>query len=184
MVTMAGYSLVLQRMVQARIGAPAPLVTRQAPPTAPMGPAAKIESGAGERDIGVRADKIAAMLCWYTSKDCRRRHRVLMTAVAAMANLSRQTIYLARRGIMSERTCLLLSRAISAIERGEVTWRRRRQQWETEYHSIRPATPPRNLDSDPDDPATVLQKINDYGRPPKTVAVDLGAIVVNVVTCW
>ena len=52
----------------------------------------------------------------YGSKEFRGRRRVLITAVAAMSNLSRETLYQARRGIMSDRTRVLLSRAISSIE--------------------------------------------------------------------
>ena len=184
MVTMAGYSSVLQRMVQARIGAPAAAVTRQAPPPAGMGPAGKVESSAGGSDRGLPADKIAALLLWYASKECRRSCRVLISAVAAMANLSRQTVYLARRGIMSERTRLLLSRAISAIERGEVAFHRVGQEWRTEYRNVPSWAPARTLDLESDHPATVSQGINDCGRPPKTVPIDVGGITVNICTGW
>jgi hypothetical protein len=61
---------------------------------------------------------------------------VLISAIAAMANLSRETVYQAGRGIMSGRARKLLSRRISSIRRDEVTFRRRGQQWEGEYHAI------------------------------------------------
>jgi hypothetical protein len=181
---MAAWSPILQRMIQARIGAPAPSVTRQAPPSAAIKPAVrnqKIDSGRNSSLLP--AEKIAALLRLYGSKDFRGRRRVLIGAVAAMANLSRETVYQARRGIISERTRALLSRAISSIERGEVTFRRRGQQWEAEYHTIAPATPPRTLNLD-DSPAAIIERINNAGRPPKLVPVDLGGLIVNVATGW
>jgi hypothetical protein len=184
---MAAWSSILQKMIQARIGAPGPSVARQALPSAVRKPAVrnpKINSG---RDGSLLpAEKIAALLRLYGSKEFRGRRRVLIGAVAAMwgSGVSRQTIYLARRGIMSERTRKLLSRALTSIERGEVTFHRVGQQWRGEYHDIPPATPQRVLDVDRDDPAAIIQKINDHGRRPKTVPVDLGVITINVCTGW
>jgi hypothetical protein len=145
---MAGFSTVLQGMIRARIGAPPPSGTRLAPPSAGNRHAGRNGSRALERDHLLLANKIQALLCSYSPKQRRPRgRRVLISAVAAMcgSGLSRQTIYLARRGIMSERTRTLLSRAISSIERGEVTFRRRGQQWEAEYHTVSPYAPPRTL---------------------------------------
>jgi hypothetical protein len=179
---MAAWSPILQSVIQARIGASAPPVARQPLPSTAIKPAVGkqgLDSGGND---GLRADKIAALLRWYTSKEGRRHRRVLISAVALMANLSRETVYQARRGIMSERTRARLSLAISSIERGEVTFRRRGQHWGGEYHTIAPASPPRVLD--PDNPLAHIQKINDYGRRPKTVPVDLGVITVNVCTGW
>src|SRR5262249_47080648 len=175
---------ILENMIRGRIGAPAPSGTRQSPPSAGLRPAVRdgeIHSG---RDGGLPADKIVALLCSYTPKQCRAHgRRVLISAVAAMANLSRETVYQARRGIMSERTRMLLSRAISSIERGEVTFHRVRQEWRVEYHTIPPYAPPRTLDLD-DDPAVVFRRINESGRRPKTVPVDLGGLIINVATGW
>jgi hypothetical protein len=182
---MAGYAPILQNIVRAKIGAPAPSCTRQAPPGARNRPA--VARSAGERGGLMPAVKIAALLCSYSPKQRRGRgRRILISAVAAMcgSGLSRQTIYLARRGIMSERTRALLSHAISSIERGEVTFHRVAQEWRAKYHNIPPAAPPRTLDLDPDDPAAIIQKINDYGRRPKTMPVDLGPITINVCTGW
>jgi hypothetical protein len=181
---MAGWSPILQKMIQARIAAPAPLAASEPLFSAAIKPAVRYEKIATRRDGSLLpAEKIAALLRLYGSKEFRGRRRVLMTAVAAMANLSRQTVYLARLGVMSERTRKLLSRTISSIERGEVTFRRRGQQWEVEYHTIAPATPPRALDLE-DDPAAVIERINNAGRPPKLVPVDLGGLIVNVATGW
>jgi hypothetical protein len=183
---MASFSSILENMIRGRIGAPAPSGTRQATPSAAAEPAVRngqIESG---HDRLLPADKIAAVLCSYTPKQCRARgRRVLISAVAAMANLSRETVYLARRGIMSQRTRMLLSRAISSIEHGEVMFRRCGQQWEAKYRQASPAyaTPQRTLDFD-DSPAAIIERINNYGRPPKTVPVDLGGLIVNVCTGW
>jgi hypothetical protein len=159
---MAGFALVLEDMIRRRFGVPAPSRPRQEPPGAGNRPAVT-RNGAGERDGLMPADKIAALLCSYSPKQRRgRERRVLISAVAAMcgSGLSRQTIYLARRGRMSKRTHRLLSRALTSIQRGEVTFRRCGQQWEARYHSVAPATPPRVLDLNPDDPAAVLQLLN------------------------
>src|SRR5262245_34071857 len=115
---MAGWSPILQKMIQARIGAPAPSGMRQPLPSTAINSTVrnqKIDSG---RDGSLLpAEKIAALLRLYGSKEFRGRRRVLIGAIAAMSNLSRETVYQARRGIMSKRTRLLLSRAITSIER-------------------------------------------------------------------
>jgi hypothetical protein len=162
---MAGFSIVLQGMIRGRIGGPAPSGTRLAPPSAGNSHAGRNGSRALERDHLLPANKIQALLCSYSPKQ-RRPHgrRVLISAVAAMcgSGLSRQTIYLARRGIMSARVRALLSRAISSIERGEVTFRRRGQQSEAEYHIVSPYAPPRTLALD-DSPAAIIERINNAG---------------------
>jgi hypothetical protein len=171
-------------MIQASIGAPPPSVTRQPLPSPATKPSVRNQNIDGGRNGSLLpAEKIAALLRLYGSKEFRGRRRVLIGAVAAMANLSRETVYQARRGIMSERTRRLLSRAIAEVERGEVTFRRRRQQWEVEYHTIPPYSPPRTLDLD-DSPAAIIERINNYGRPPKIVPLDIGGLIVNVATGW
>jgi hypothetical protein len=170
-------------MIQARIAAPASSVTRQPLPSAAIQPAVRNQGLDSRGDGGLRADKIVALLLWYTGKEGRRQRRVLISAIAAMSNLSRETVYQARRSIMSERTRKLLSRTLTSIERGEVTFRRRGQRWENEDHTIAPAIPARVLDLAPDDPLAHIQKINDYGQRPKTVPIVLSRkFAINLVT--
>jgi hypothetical protein len=131
---MAGWTPILQRMIQARIGASAPSVQRQQLPSAAISPAARDQKIHTWRNGNLLpAGKIAAILHLYGSKHFRGRRRVVISAIAAMSNLSRETVHQARRGVMSERTRALLSKTISAIERGEVTFHRVRQEWRVEY---------------------------------------------------
>jgi len=60
-----------------------------------------------------RKSKARAMAASSGRKDCGR---ILVGAIAAMSHLSRETLFQARRGIMSERTRALFSYTISSIE--------------------------------------------------------------------
>jgi hypothetical protein len=124
-------------------------------------------------------EKITSLLRWYGSKECRPR--IPITVVAGLANLSRAEVYRARDGMVRERTRRLLSRTLSSIERGEVTFRRVGQQWQVDYHEVAAFTPPRVPDVD-DSPAAIWQRIVDSQRTLHIEAVDIGGLVVNVCT--
>jgi len=97
--TIASWDPILQKMIQARIGA--------SPARRDVVPFARMEAVRDEKS------KARAMAASSGRKDCGR---ILVGAIAAMSHLSRETLFQARRGIMSERTRALFSYTISSIE--------------------------------------------------------------------
>jgi hypothetical protein len=87
---------------------------------------------------------IARALWRYTNDPDLRGEwrRVPIEAVAAIAQLSRPTIYEARRGRMTEDTRAILSKIIPQIESGEIRFRRVGRQWETEFRRPPARRPP------------------------------------------
>ena len=73
---------------------------------------------------------------------CEVKRRVPLAAVASLCGLSRQTIYQARRGGMSDATRVILSRVVAWIETGEIRFRRRGQVWQPEYRRRPDRLPP------------------------------------------
>ena len=160
-------------MIQARIGAPAPPVREALPsPGKPAVGNEEVDSCTGERDRLLPAHEIVRALRLYTAPEFRRQRRVLISVLAHMSNLSRETVYQARRGVrMSKRVHVVLSRTISLIEKQGMHFKRTGQQWEAFENPPPPHTPPAaSLQPSPADR--------------KVVPLDIGGLIVNVVHGW
>ena len=163
----------LARMIQARIGAPAPPVREALPsPGKPAVRNEEVDSCTGERDRLLPAHEIVRALQLYTAPEFKRQRRVLISVLAHMSNLSRETVYQARRGTpMSRRVHVVLSRTISLIEKQGLYFQRTGQEWEAFENPPPPYTPPA---------ASLQPSLADR----KVIPVDIGGLIVNVVHGW
>jgi hypothetical protein len=161
-------------MIQARIGAPAPPV-REVLPSRGMKPAVRneeVDSCTGERDRLLPAHEIVRALQLYTAPEFKRQRRVLISVLAHMSNLSRETVYQARRGVrMSKRVHVVLSRTITRIEKEGLYFRRTGQQWEAFDNPPPPHTP-------------TAASLQPSPADRKVVPLDIGGLIVNVVHGW
>jgi hypothetical protein len=167
---------VIGNLVKRRLGA----ASRPSPAAMlPSSPAAAADGVSPDVSDDLSPEKISSLLRWYGSKECRPR--IPIAAVAGLANLSRAEVYRARDGMVRERTRRLLSRALSSIERGEVSFRRVGQQWQVDYHDVKAFTPMRTIEVD-DSPAAVWQRLADSRRTLHIEPLDIGGLVINVCT--
>jgi hypothetical protein len=126
----------------------------------------------GEPERLLKAAEIRRSLQLYTAPEFKRQRRVLITMLAHMSNLSRETVYQARRGSpMSSRVRTVLSRTITLIEKEGLYFRRTGQQWEALENPPPPYTPPAaSLQPSPADR--------------KVIPLKIGGLIVNVVHGW
>jgi hypothetical protein len=73
----------------------------------------------------------------------RGEHRVLITALADSCGLHRDTLYEARKGRLSEKTQIVLSKIIREIESGRIRYHRVGQEWQFS-EAPQPLPPPQD----------------------------------------
>jgi hypothetical protein len=161
------------KMVAARAPVPPPPPRRKATPhITPAQRCEEIDSGTGDAERLLPAHEILRALQLYSAPEFKRQRRVLISAVAAWSNLSRETVYQARRGTpMSRRVHVVLSRTISLIEKEGLYFKRTGQEWEAFENPPPPHTPPA---------ASLQPSLADR----KVIPVDIGGLIVNVVHGW
>jgi hypothetical protein len=103
------------------------------------------------------SDIVSALRRYRYDPELRGERRVPLAVVAALAGLSRETIYQALLGKMNETTRVVLSRIISWIETGQVRLRRCGQRWEPEFRQPPEPLPP------PQDKLTRAEDWRDWG---------------------
>jgi hypothetical protein len=132
----------------------------------------EIDRDQGEPERFLPAHEIVRALQLYTAPEFKRQRRVLISVLAHMSNLSRETVYQARRGVrMSKRVRTVLSRTITLIEKQGLYFQRTGQEWEAFENPPPPYTPPAaSLQPSPADR--------------KVIPVNIGGLIVNVVHGW
>jgi hypothetical protein len=161
-------------IVQRRVGAPTPPVR---PVDQRVHHFPEPDRSADERERLLSPGEIVRFLRVYTAPEFKSRRRILISVLAHMSNLSRETVYQARHGSprnkhgMSRRVHVVLSRTITAIEKEGLYFRRTGQQWEALENPPPPYTPPA---------ASLQPSPADH----KVIPLDIGGLIINVVHGW